>query len=135
MALAAGALIGVLLTVGALVAYDTRTATSVAVGAGIALANLAVLRSLVRSVVGAPEDDEGRAEGEGPGLASGLWGLLSAVKILLLFGGVWVLLTRGLIDPIPLVVGYGVLPLGIVAAALTGRDVPPSNPPNPKPHR
>lgn len=46
------------------------------------------------------------------------WGVFGLFKILFLFGGIWILLTRGLVDPIPLVVGYGVLPLGIVAAGL-----------------
>jgi hypothetical protein len=40
------------------------------------------------------------------------------LKIALLFGGVYVLLTRELVDPIPLAVGYGVLPLGIFASTL-----------------
>jgi len=36
-----------------------------------------------------------------------------------LFGGIYVLLTKGLVDPMPLVVGYGVLPLGIAASSLS----------------
>jgi len=55
------------------------------------------------------------AEGRRGGAA---WGVFALLKILVLFGGIWFLLTRGLVDPIPLVVGYGVLPLGIAAASL-----------------
>ena len=55
------------------------------------------------------------AEGRRGGAA---WGAFALVKILLLFGGIWVLLTRGLVDPIPLAVGYGVLPLGITVSGL-----------------
>jgi len=45
------------------------------------------------------------------------WGLFALLKMVLLFGGIWVLLTRHLVDPIPLVIGYGVLP---VAIAISG---------------
>ena len=55
------------------------------------------------------------AEGKRGGAA---WGAFAVVKILVLFGGIWILLTRGLVDPIPLVVGYGVLPIGIAASGL-----------------
>jgi hypothetical protein len=46
------------------------------------------------------------------------WALLAVFKTFILLGGIGFLLTRGLVDPIPLVIGYGVLPLGIVASAL-----------------
>lgn len=38
--------------------------------------------------------------------------------MLLLFGGIWLILTRRVVDPVPLVVGYGVLPIGIVLSTL-----------------
>jgi hypothetical protein len=70
-----------------------------------------------------------RAEGRRGGAA---WGGFALLKILVLFGGIWILLTRGWVDPIPLVVGYGVLPLGIAASSVlsslaprrTGRRTP-----------
>jgi hypothetical protein len=46
------------------------------------------------------------------------WGAFGLLKIVVLFGGIYVLLTKGLVDPMPLVVGYGVLPLGIAASSL-----------------
>jgi hypothetical protein len=46
------------------------------------------------------------------------WGLFGVFKIVILFGGIWILLTKHLVDPMPLVVGYGVLPLGIAASSL-----------------
>lgn len=55
------------------------------------------------------------SEGKRGGAA---WGAFALLKIVVLFGGIWILLTRGLVDPIPLVVGYGVLPLGIAASSL-----------------
>jgi len=54
------------------------------------------------------------------------WGAFALVKILVLFGGIWVLLTKGLVDPMALVVGYGVLPLGIAASSLIGSLSPRS---------
>ena len=56
-----------------------------------------------------------RAAGKRGGAA---WGVFAVFKILILFGGIWMLLSKGLVAPIPLVVGYGVLPLGIAAAGL-----------------
>jgi hypothetical protein len=46
------------------------------------------------------------------------WAVLAVLKTFILFGGLWILLTRGVVDPMPLVVGYGVLPLGITLNAL-----------------
>jgi hypothetical protein len=135
-AAAAGAL-GLILTLGALSIYGSRTALSVAVGAAIAIANLVTMRAIIRSILQEPEgadaapsadagaDGEPKdepppardhvAEGKRGGTA---WGAFALIKILVLFGGIWILLTRGMVDPIPLVVGYGVLPLGIAASSL-----------------
>jgi hypothetical protein len=63
---------------------------------------------------GAEERDHERA-GKRGGAA---WGLFGVFKIVILFGGIWILLTKHLVDPMPLVVGYGVLPLGIAASSL-----------------
>ena len=71
----------------------------------------------------AEEEEEGEAEppidhvreGKRGGAA---WGLFAMLKIVVLFGGIYLLLTKGLVDPIALVVGYGVLPLGIAASSL-----------------
>lgn len=62
-----------------------------------------------------PDAPDHVREGKRGGAA---WGAFAVVKIVVLFGGIWVLLTRGLVDPMPLVAGYGVLPLGIAAASL-----------------
>jgi hypothetical protein len=67
----------------------------------------------------APEPARNDPDHADAGRRGGLaWGIFAVLKILFLFGGVWILFTRGLVDPIPLVVGYGVLPLGIAASAL-----------------
>jgi hypothetical protein len=66
------------------------------------------------------------AEGKRGGAA---WGAFGVLKIVVLFGGIWILLTKGWVDPIPLVVGYGVLPLGIVVSSLYSSLAPRSRRP------
>ncbi len=137
----AAAVLGGIFTLGALGTHGPKTAMSVALGAAIAVANLLTMRAIVRALVRAPLDeapkaaeDAGKAEPDpaptdakdatdhrGAGRRGGAaWGVFAVLKILLLFGGIWILLTKGLVAPIPLVVGYGVLPLGIAAAGLWG---------------
>ena len=122
----AAAVLGAIFTVAAFGTHDAKTAMSVALGAGIAVANLLTMRAIVRALVSAPED-EGEEEGEtaekrdhrAAGKRGGAaWGIFAVLKIFVLFGGIWILLSKGLVAPIPLVVGYGVLPLGIAGAGV-----------------
>ncbi len=158
-----------LFAMGGFAIYGARVGVSVMVGGLIAVANLAFLAGLVRSLTtprddddddashgrdarddearepeaGGPEADEARerdadaadkdaatrderrARDRSAGRRGGLaWGLLAVVKIVVLFGGMWLLLTRGWVDPIALLVGYGALPLGISAGTL-GRALRP----------
>lgn len=143
-AVAAGA-IGAALTLGALAIFGGKTALSVGVGALIAVANLVTLSAIIRAMLQPAEaagTEEEVATVAGPGedaradvqpapnhVAQGTrggaaWGAFALVKIIVLFGGIWVLLTRGWVDPMPLVVGYGVLPLGITASGLFGSLAP-----------
>lgn len=129
----AAAVLGAIFTLAAFATHDGKTALSVGIGAAIAVANLVTMRAIVRALVRS-SDDEGsgadeevqdkeeptekkdhRAAGKRGGAA---WGIFAVLKIFVLFGGIWILLSKGLVAPIPLVVGYGVLPLGIVAAGL-----------------
>jgi hypothetical protein len=109
-ALAAVAAFGGMFAIGAGSAWGLRTATSVAVGALIALLNLYGLARILSSLVGGHA-----SEGESN---PGLMGVLAVVKICGLFGGVWLLMARHLVDPIPLVVGWGALPIGITIGSL-----------------
>lgn len=148
------AVLGAALALGALALYDTRTGLSVAAGVVIAVANLATMSAIIRAVVRTPDEpapaaaadsadapdaaapaEPGNAEAEAPpapdhaaeGKRGGAaWGGFALVKIIVLFGGIWVLLTKGIVDPIPLVVGYGVLPLGIAASSLLTSLLPRS---------
>ncbi|HQY61411.1 MAG TPA: hypothetical protein PK141_08465 [Polyangiaceae bacterium] len=134
------AAIGAALTVGAFALSNARTGASVLVGAAIATSNLYVLIRVVEALL-TPADEpvEGPAgttakdraaasaiaepaepvEPVEPAPAapkstfSAAWALLGVLKMLVLFGGIWALMTRALVDPIGLVVGYGCLPLGV----------------------
>jgi hypothetical protein len=132
----AAAILGAGFALVALGFYGTRTATSVLVGATIAVANLLTMRAIIRALLPPPEEDKADGEDGGTGQlprddrndrndhkkkgnwGGVAWGLFAGFKILILFGGVWILLTQKLVDPMPLTVGYGVLPLGIAARAL-----------------
>lgn len=120
--------LGGIFTVFALGLYDLRTAIGVFIGAAIAVANLVTMRAIIRALIQPPEAGEDVAEPAPPeaehkaaGRRGGMaWGIFAALKIVILFGGIWLLLTRKLVDPMPLVVGYGVLPLGIATSSLLG---------------
>ena len=90
---------GVVLSAGALVFAGRQAGISAGIGAAIAALNLWVL---------------GRVVG---GTESAAWRTVGLLKMLGLFGGVWLLLTYHLVDPIPLVVGLGALPIGSVSFA------------------
>lgn len=113
------AVIGAIFGIGSIYMRDARITASVFIGAGLALGNLWVLAKIVKSMMpeeessdGAP-GDEGLRHGDGKGAASG-WGILAVIKILALFGGAFVLWKSGVALPLPTLLGYGALPLGIV---------------------
>jgi hypothetical protein len=125
------ALLGFIFSLAALGVSGPRAAGSVFLGAAVAVGNLLTMRAIIRALLPAPEaaeksgesgDEKGEEnpqhhaeEGRRGGAA---WGLFAVLKMALLFGGMWILLTRKLVDPIGLVVGYGVLPLGIAIGSL-----------------
>jgi hypothetical protein len=101
---------GALMTAAAGVVWGLRTAMSVGCGALIAAANLYVLSKIVARLMGGASDG---ARGE----VAAAFAVLAVAKMVFLFGGVWLLLSRGLVDPIGLIVGYGALPIGIAIRA------------------
>jgi hypothetical protein len=139
VATVSAACLGAVFALGALGVFNGRVALSVAAGAVIAVANLASLNAIIRAMLqpavdeaaeaalareaGTPEDPAAEpepppdhtAEGKRGGAA---WGLFALLKMVALFGGIWLLLTRSVVDPIPLVVGYGVLPLAIAVSGV-----------------
>jgi len=125
--------VGAVFTLAALALFPPKTGLSVMAGALIATSNLWVLAKIVEALLTPDPDAEGTAD-DAPNEAakeakepppkkfSSAWAALAAVKMLVLFGGTWILMTRGLVDPMGLLVGYGSLPVGVglsgVAAGL-----------------
>lgn len=99
-------IVGALLTLGALLMGGPRIMLAAAIGATAAVLNLWVIGRLVASFL------------SGHGRMS--WGFVATVKLLVLFGGMYLLVRSGVVSAIPLAIGYGALPLGIVAAQLGG---------------
>lgn len=117
------AAIGIVLAIGAAAGWGLRSGVSVSVGALIAVANLYGLARIVGALLGA------RVEGDG---GAGLWGILAVLKVVGLFGVVWLLLTSRLVEPLSLVVGWGALPIGVALGALFSDKAERQNAPRAK---
>ncbi len=106
------AVVGVGLTGGAVSFFGASMAWSVGVGAALATLNLWALARVIT----------GRGGHEAPGRRQGV---LAALKMLGLIAVVWLLMRHGVTAPIPMVVGLGSLPIGIVIGSLVSdRSVP-----------
>lgn len=147
------AVVGVLMTAGAALAFGPRAGLGTAFGAVLAVSNLWMLGKIIGALLPPPESEPETAEGDvgsGPsGSASdgepargakasegaedaedaeepppprrgsaAVWSLLAGVKILVLFGGAWFMMTRGWVGPMHLLAGYGSLPIGIAVSTL-----------------
>ena len=98
---------GVVLAVSASLWLGWRAGVSASIGAALAVANLYVLGRVVGSLL------------EG-GARRGAWGVVGILKLGLLFGGLWALFRSEQVAVLPLLVGYGALPLGITLTPLFG---------------
>jgi hypothetical protein len=97
--------------------FSGRTGLGVLLGGALATANLWVFAQvgqafLVRRGSTAP------------------WGVVAALKLLVLFGGVWLILRNDLVSGISLAAGYAALPCGIILASLFGPRPPEIDPPS-----
>lgn len=102
---------GAVLSAGtALLTGDLRESFSAVAGVSIALLNLWMTAYLVRGFV----------DPLGIRLP---WSVIAVVKLLLLLGLTYVLLRRGVLSLLPMAVGFGALPLGIVFGQTRGRSV------------
>jgi len=99
------------LAAGAFVAFDARSARGVAVGGAFALANLWAFARIGEAFLS-------RRGAAAP------WAAFAVLKLLGLFGGVWLILRSGIASPISLLVGYGALPIGITLGTLFGPKPP-----------
>jgi len=94
---------GVMLLLASAVYFGPRPSAGVALGVVLAVSNLWLLERLVRVYL--------MSEG-------GRWALMALVKSTALFATVGLLVKTGAIDVLPLVVGFGALPVGVVLAGL-----------------
>lgn len=111
VALGAVAITGGVFTLAAAVVAGLSTAVSVAVGAAVATANLWALARILAALI--PRTDAGARTQSRAG-----WGILAILKVLGLVGAVWLLMRHGIVSPIPMLVGFGSLPIGIAIGSL-----------------
>jgi hypothetical protein len=132
--LAAVALSGAALTVAAVPFFGLSTALSVAVGAGLATANLWALARIVAALL--PDESRGSSDEPGGGTTGGpgavTWAFLGLLKMFALFGAVWLLMRHGVVSVVAMLVGFGALPIGIAIGSLVShRGSPQSDPRRP----
>jgi hypothetical protein len=107
---------GGVLSLAALLFFGLTTALSVGMGAALAAVNLWVLARIVAALLPA-----GRAGARAQSKAA--WGLLAMIKLFGLIAVVWLLMRHGIVSPIPMVFGFGALPIGIaIGSLLSDRD-------------
>jgi hypothetical protein len=96
---------GALLAAGAVPLASVRDAAGVAAGGLLATLNLWAIGLLVRRLLT-------------DGTPAAPWALFAVVKLVVLFGAVYLLVFSGFADILAIVVGYGALPIGLVVAQL-----------------
>jgi hypothetical protein len=111
---------GAVLSLGALLFAGVGTAFSVAVGGGIAAGNLWALARIIRALL---PDERAGAEAQ----SRGGWALLAVLKLFALLAAVWLLMRHGVVSPLPMVVGFGALPIGIAIGSLVSDRSPPES--------
>jgi hypothetical protein len=129
-ALAGVGAMGAMFAIGAIAGWGVRAGVSVAVGGLIAVANLYGLARIVGALLGSRGGQDGQ-DGE-PEANAGMWGLLAILKIVGLFGGVWLLLSSNLVQPVGLIVGWGALPVGVSLGSFLSDKTDRSSPPRAK---
>ncbi len=122
VALASVVGVGALLAGAGAAIFGRRSGFSVAAGAGLAAANLWALARVVASLL---RDEGGRPAG-GPGA----WGLIAPLKTVGLLVAAWLLLSYRVVAPLPMLVGFGALPIGIAIGALVSDRRPQPKDPN-----
>jgi len=105
-ALTGVALFGVALALLSLVGWGIHVAGGVALGAAIATLNLWAFTRIGQALLSGEQRRVAR------------WASLGVFKLVALMGGVYLLIDFGLVEPIPLMVGYAALPAGITLATL-----------------
>jgi hypothetical protein len=115
---------GAVATLFAGLGWGVPSAFSAGVGAALASSNLYALARILQALLAPLADAAPATPGEAAQTPASRrasivgWAFLAMVKMTILFGGIWLLMARGYVEAIPLLVGYGSLPLGIAAGAI-----------------
>jgi hypothetical protein len=121
-AIATVAVVGAGLSAAAVVVFGLGTALSVAAGAAIAAGNLWALARVVIALLPAEVEAAKRQ-------SRGGWALVAMLKMFGLVAGVWLLMRHGVVSPLPMLVGFGALPIGIAIGSLVSdRGARPQEP-------
>jgi hypothetical protein len=121
MSIRAVAITGATLALFALAFAGLGPAISVAAGAGLAAGNLWLLARIVTSLL--PDDRPGAEAQSRAG-----WALVAVLKMFGLLALAWLLMRHGIVTPLPMLVGFGALPIGIAIGSLVSdRRPPPEN--------
>lgn len=105
---------GLCIAIAGLALFGARAGLGAAIGGAIATANLWVFARMGQAFIAR----RGR---------TAPWGVIAVLKLIGLFGGVWLVLTSGLASGLSLAAGYAALPLGITLASLFGPKPPESD--------
>ena len=118
MSLRAVVIAGGALTLLALAFAGAAAALSVAAGAGLAAGNLWLLARIVTALL--PDDRPGAEAQSRAG-----WALVAVLKMFGLLALAWLLMRHGIVSPLPMLVGFGALPIGIAIGSLVSDRSPP----------
>jgi hypothetical protein len=110
-AMVAVVVVGLGFSVATVLLFGLRPAGSVAIGGVIAVLNLWAVARVIGALL-----PSGRAGAEVQ--SRGGWVLVALLKMLGLVVVVWLLMRHGVTSPLPMVVGFGSLPIGIVIGSL-----------------
>ena len=116
------AAVGAAMSLAALLFFGLATAFSVAVGAAIAAGNLWALARIIGSLLPGEGADATAAASQ----SKAGWGVVAVLKLLGLVAGVWLLMRHGVVSPLPMMVGFGSLPIGIAIGSLVSDRSAPS---------
>jgi ATP synthase I chain len=112
------AVAGAALTLCALAFAGLGAALSVAAGASLAAGNLWLLARIVTALL--PEDSAGAEAQSRAG-----WALAAVLKMFGLLALAWLLMRHGIVSPLPMLVGFTALPIGIAIGSLVSDRRPP----------
>lgn len=125
------ALTGAVFTVAAFAVGSPKAGLSVCVGALLGVGNLWALSGIIGAML-APHEGEAAS----PEIAlsdedvaafelarpkprfSAAWAVFAVLKMTILFGGVYLVLTRGWVSGLPMALGYGCMPIGMFLNAI-----------------